>query len=65
MKKGLILILTLGVFSIINTEMGVVGILPLISENYGVTVATADCWSVCLHWWLRCPDRLCPFSFRE
>ncbi len=41
MKKGLILILTLGVFSIINTEMGVVGILPLISENYGVTVATA------------------------
>ena len=39
MKKGLILILTLGVFSIINTEMGVVGILPLISENYGVTVA--------------------------
>lgn len=41
MKKGLILILTIGVFSIINTEMGVVGILPLISENYGVTVATA------------------------
>ena len=33
MKKGLILILTLGVFSIINTEMGVVGILPLISEK--------------------------------
>lgn len=42
MKKGLILILTIGVFSIINTEMGVVGILPLISQNYGVTVATAD-----------------------
>lgn len=41
MKKILILILTLGVFSIINTEMGVVGILPLISENYGVTVAAA------------------------
>lgn len=41
MKKGLILILTLGVFSIINTEMGVVGILPLVSENYGVTVSTA------------------------
>ncbi len=39
MKKGLILILTIGVFSIINTEMGVVGILPLVSENYGVTVA--------------------------
>lgn len=41
MKKGLILILTIGVFSIINTEMGVVGILPLISQNYGVTAATA------------------------
>lgn len=41
MKKFLILILTLGVFSIINTEMGVVGILPLISENYSVPVATA------------------------
>ena len=41
MKKGLILILTIGVFSIINTEMGVVGILPLVSGNYGVTVATA------------------------
>ena len=41
MKKGLILILTIGVFSIINTEMGVVGILPLVSENYGVTVAAA------------------------
>lgn len=41
MKKGLILILTIGVFSIINTEMGVVGILPLVSENYGVAVSTA------------------------
>ncbi len=41
MKKGLILILTIGVFSIINTEMGVVGILPLVPENYGVTVAAA------------------------
>lgn len=29
-------------FSIINTEMGVVGILPLIYENYGVTVAAAE-----------------------
>ena len=41
MKKGMIPILTIGVFSIINTEMGVVGILPLISETYGVAVATA------------------------
>lgn len=41
MTKGIIFILTLGVFSIINTEMGVVGILPLVAEEYGVTVATA------------------------
>ncbi|WP_294578317.1 MFS transporter [uncultured Thomasclavelia sp.] len=41
MKKGLIFILTIGVFSIINTEMGVVGILPLVAQNYGVSIATA------------------------
>ena len=41
MNKSLIFILTIGVFSIINTEMGVVGILPLVSENYGVTVSAA------------------------
>ena len=34
-------ILTLGVFSIINTEMGVIGILPLISTTYNVDIATA------------------------
>ena len=66
MKKGLILILTLGVFSIINTEMGVVGILPLISENYGVTVATAGLAGqyVCTG---RCSVRsdYAPFLFRN
>lgn len=41
----LILILTLGVFSILNTEMGVVGILPLISEQFNVNIATAG-WLV-------------------
>ena len=50
MKKGLILILTIGVFSIINTEMGVVGILPLVSENYGVTVSTAGLLVSMLRW---------------
>lgn len=40
-RKGLLLILTLGVFSIINTEMGVVGILPLISREYGVEISEA------------------------
>lgn len=37
----LVFILTLGVFSIINTEMGVIGILPLIASTYGVNISTA------------------------
>lgn len=37
----LIFILTFGVFSIINTEMGVIGILPLIAEAYGVDISAA------------------------
>lgn len=42
MRKNLmIFILTLGVFSIINTEMGIIGILPLISEHYNVTITDA------------------------
>lgn len=43
----LITILTLGVFDIINTEMGVVGIIPQIAERFDVTVSTAGlCVSV-------------------
>lgn len=41
----LIGILTLGVFGIINTEMGVVGILPQIAERFEVSVSTAG-WCV-------------------
>lgn len=41
----LVLILTLGVFSIINTEMGVVGILPQIAEAFHVSVPEAG-WTV-------------------
>lgn len=37
----LIFILTFGVFSIINTEMGVIGILPLIAARYGVDISAA------------------------
>ncbi len=40
-----ILILTLGVFSIINTEMGVVGIIPQISQTFGITIPQAG-WTV-------------------
>ena len=45
MKKNnqlLIFILTVGVFGILNTEMGIVGILPLISEQFHVTVPQAS-----------------------
>lgn len=40
-KKFIIFILTLGVFSIINTEMGIVGILPLISNHFDITITDA------------------------
>lgn len=41
----IISILTFGVFGIINTEMGVVGIIPLIAETFGVTIPQAG-WTV-------------------
>jgi len=40
----LVFILTMGVFGILNTEMGVIGILPLIADNYHV-VYPAQGWS--------------------
>lgn len=43
--KWIVPILTAGVFGIINTEMGVVGILPLIAGTFGVTVPEAG-WTV-------------------
>lgn len=45
MKKNsslLILILTIGVFGIMNTEMGIIGILPLIAQQFNVSVPTAS-----------------------
>ena len=44
-SKLLVFILTVGVFGIINTEMGVIGILPLIAETFHVSVPTAG-WTV-------------------
>ena len=44
-SNRLIFILTLGVFGILNTEMGIVGILPMIAEQYQVDIATAG-WLV-------------------
>ena len=43
--RMLVLLLTFGVFGIINTEMGLVGIIPLIAETFGVTVPEAG-WTV-------------------
>lgn len=48
MKKNsslLIFILTFGVFGILNTEMGIVGILPLIARQFDVSIAEAG-WLV-------------------
>ncbi|WP_419880419.1 MFS transporter [Peribacillus sp. B-H-3] len=42
MAKGnnfLIFILTIGVFGILNTEMGIVGILPLIADHFHVSIS--------------------------
>ncbi len=37
----LILILTVGVFGILNTEMGIVGIIPQVSQHFDIAVPTA------------------------
>ncbi|WP_433942862.1 MFS transporter [Paenibacillus sp. SN-8-1] len=41
----IILIVTLGVFGILSTEMGVIGILPSIAEHFGVSISKAG-WLV-------------------
>ncbi len=43
----LIFILTIGVFGILNTEMGVIGILPAIAEQFHVSISKAG-WLVSL-----------------
>jgi DHA1 family inner membrane transport protein len=43
----LIFILTIGVFGILNTEMGVIGILPSIAEHFHVSISKAG-WLVSL-----------------
>lgn len=43
----LILILTVGTFGIINTEMGVIGILPSIADYFHISVSKAG-WLVSL-----------------
>lgn len=41
-NRSLVLLLTIGVFGILNTEMGITGILPHISEQYGISLTTAS-----------------------
>lgn len=36
-----IFILTFGVFAILNTEMGIIGILPIIADNFNVSISQA------------------------
>jgi len=43
----LVLILTFGVFGILNTEMGVIGMLPLIADTFQVSVPQAG-WTFSL-----------------
>lgn len=40
-KNLLVFILAIGVFGIINTEMGIIGILPSIAEHYHVSISKA------------------------
>lgn len=40
-RRKVLWILTLGVFGIINTEMGVVGIMPLLAEHFSVSITQA------------------------
>lgn len=40
-NKLIILILTIGVFGILNTEMGFIGLIPQIAERFGVSTSTA------------------------
>lgn len=41
----IILILTIGVFGILNTEMGFIGLIPQIAERFGISTSTAG-WLV-------------------
>ena len=40
-KNLLIFILAIGVFGIINTEMGIIGILPDVAEHFEVSISAA------------------------
>jgi len=41
MHKFHSLVLSLGVFSIVGTQLGMIGILPMLAREYGISIATA------------------------
>lgn len=41
----IILVLCLGVFGILSTELGIMGIIPIVSQNFSVSISDAG-WSV-------------------
>lgn len=40
-KNFLIFTLTIGIFGILNTEMGIIGVLPLFAERFHVSISEA------------------------
>ena len=60
-RKIMLIILAAGVFGILNTEMGFIGILPYIAEHYQVSIVQAG---ACLPSGLRQQGLPCPFSCR-
>lgn len=41
-KKMILLILTLGVFGVVTTQLGVVGILPLVADHFNESISRAS-----------------------
>lgn len=44
-NSQIILVFCLGVFGILSTELGMMGIIPVVSENFHVSISDAG-WSV-------------------
>ncbi len=63
----IILVLCLGVFGILSTELGMMGIIPIVSQNFSVSISDAG-WSVSIFALVitflcsYCPATLCKFQ---
>lgn len=63
----IILVFCLGVFGILSTELGMMGIIPIVSQNFSVSISDAGwCASIfaLVITFLRpyCPPALCKFQ---